>query len=821
MTHSSDLGRVDNSVLFSESEDGSETLKPRLQEHHDYILITEYGWKIIVDRFGGGPEVKRQVIALGGAVQQEVVEIYPLTLTFMRGTQQVRASFSKCDTVRTMQQRANELLKIAPNEHVQYWNYLGGTRQEQLDQPDRTLYEAQLEDEQQILIDTAEQLSRDLNQGSDSSLRPVTRRGCVGLTNMGNTCFMNSALQCLSHVTALREYFLTGQYRADVNTRNPLGVGGKLAHEYSALMAQLWHDASPVSAVLPRSVKWTVQEHAPQFRGYNQHDAQELLAYLLDALHEDVNRVRDKPYLEVADLLYRAGQLPSRPTLSLRAREAWMRHVMRNNSALVEQFQGLFSSTVTCPACSTVSITFDPFMYLSLPLPRTRTAHLVTRVIICSDTGVSLTRVTFRNLTAQSMKVIDLKQRVISTLTLEHVTSSQLTVTRVNPRTQMITRVLADEDPITRLLNIEDDIYIYHVTPVNLTPVSHAPAMDMAGMSVGLTPLVEATAQQGNYLLRSVPDDTLTPVNNVTVSIVYRVLKPFKYQSLSLFSAESRAPADWQWEYRPVLFPVLVVLPRAKYSYVQLVKICELKLRAVLAIPSTTQLNLAVALVDMNTGHTTDLSRDWHSSRAVQLTSEVYLAVDLDLRLYNNKVFAVKPFVDVAVGEENKSRASLYDCLNLFTSEEQLSSDNLWRCPTCKDFKPASKKMELWQAPPVLVVHLKRFAFSGMYRSKLDDVIEFPLRNLDLSGYVQDHTALQLSADSAERVVAPSYDLFAVANHYGGMGGGHYTAMAYHSEQQQWYHYDDASVQPIAVEDVAQTVVSPAAYILFYKRREV
>jgi ubiquitin C-terminal hydrolase len=53
------------------------------------------------------------------------------------------------------------------------------------------------------------------------------------------------------------------------------------------------------------------------------------------------------------------------------------------------------------------------------------------------------------------------------------------------------------------------------------------------------------------------------------------------------------------------------------------------------------------------------------------------------------------------------------------------------------------------------------------------------------------------------------------------MGGGHYTAMAYHSEQQQWYHYDDASVQPIAVEDVAQTVVSPAAYILFYKRHEV
>lgn len=58
-------------------------------------------------------------------------------------------------------------------------------------------------------------------------------------------------------------------------------------------------------------------------------------------------------------------------------------------------------------------------------------------------------------------------------------------------------------------------------------------------------------------------------------------------------------------------------------------------------------------------------------------------------------------------------------------------------------------------------------------------------------------------------------------NHYGGMGGGHYTAMAHHAELQQWFHYDDATVQPIATEDVQRSVVSPAAYILFYKRREV
>lgn len=71
--------------------------------------------------------------------------------------------------------------------------------------------------------------------------------------------------------------------------------------------------------------------------------------------------------------------------------------------------------------------------------------------------------------------------------------------------------------------------------------------------------------------------------------------------------------------------------------------------------------------------------------------------------------------------------------------------------------------MELWQAPTVLVVHLKRFAVSGLSRSKLDDAIEFPLRGLDLTGYVQDHSMLQLEADVAECVVPPVYDLFAVA----------------------------------------------------------
>lgn len=45
----------------------------------------------------------------------------------------------------------------------------------------------------------------------------------------------------------------------------------------------------------------TISKYAPQFNGFQQHDSQELLAFLLDGLHEDLNRVHDKPYLELKD----------------------------------------------------------------------------------------------------------------------------------------------------------------------------------------------------------------------------------------------------------------------------------------------------------------------------------------------------------------------------------------------------------------------------------------------------------------------------------------------------------------------------------------
>jgi ubiquitin carboxyl-terminal hydrolase 4/11/15 len=110
---------------------------------------------------------------------------------------------------------------------------------------------------------------------------------------------MNSALQCLSATVPLTDYFLSAKYLSEINLDNPLGTKGELVQEYSGLLKQLW--SSRIGVFSPRDFKTCLGKFAEQFSGYSQHDSQELLAYLLDGLHEDLNRIPKKPYVEIKD----------------------------------------------------------------------------------------------------------------------------------------------------------------------------------------------------------------------------------------------------------------------------------------------------------------------------------------------------------------------------------------------------------------------------------------------------------------------------------------------------------------------------------------
>jgi hypothetical protein len=180
---------------------------------------------------------------------------------------------------------------------------------------------------------------------------------------------MNAGLQCLLHTTELTHHFLRGFYKKDLNPDNPLGCKGKLAEAFNLLVDQAHSHSSSWSiprdqwgyarnSVSPHYVKRRVAAFSTQFEGFNQHDSQELICFLLDGIHEDLNRVKKKPYVENV-----VGDGTNDTDV---AREAWDRYKLRNDSFVVDTFHGQMRSRVTCTECHNMSVSFDPSMYLGL-----------------------------------------------------------------------------------------------------------------------------------------------------------------------------------------------------------------------------------------------------------------------------------------------------------------------------------------------------------------------------------------------------------------------------------------------------------------------
>lgn len=134
--------------------------------------------------------------------------------------------------------------------------------------------------------------------------------------------------------------------------------------------------------------------------------------------------------------------------------------------------------------------------------------------------------------------------------------------------------------------------------------------------------------------------------------------------------------------------------------------------------------------------------------------------------------------------QHRRSRGiTLEECLDEFERAEVLSEQDMWYCPRCKEHRRASKKFDLWKTPDYLICHLKRFSSSGWRRDKLDVLVDFPIEGLDLSSRV-----IQ-KEDGKEEI----YDLIGVDDHYGGLGGGHYTAYAKNFVDGRWYNYNGMS----------------------------
>jgi ubiquitin carboxyl-terminal hydrolase 4/11/15 len=794
-------------------------------------------------------------------------------------------------------------------------------------------------------------------------------KGTVGLTNLGNTCYMNSALQCIRATEELTAFFLENRWKAELNSDNPLGHNGSIAKTYAGFLDAVYQPGQ--SSFAPRNFKMVLSKCGPQFSGYGQQDSQEFMSFLVDALHEDLNRVHKKPYTENPDS---DDKTVNDPEAVKALGEIYRKNFRaRNDSVVMDLFNGFYKNTMVCPDCDKVSITFDPYSLLTLQLP-----------IEHSWQGL----ITFFPLYGKPVHIeIDMDKHATIRAMKEFVASR---IPGTTPKRMMMAevfghkffRTVEDKQTIMEVnIGVRDDMLIYELddVPTNfpspkrktkkmrsmlsvnydteeddmpegdspfserlMVPVFHRAQINNYGASKSLvlTPsfitLTREEAQDYDEVYRkvlgqaailttkdifadapvddeSVEQDTVITTEEDASSTAEPSIQARSVESedgiVDITMAgndeiESEAPRLNFLRPKPPgmetgesIPPQLRDLFELKYipagnemiqtgwsnfeqsrNYPTVVSRIPTPPRRMSTQSSTSQSPIASSessdvdeVPDFATSATNSFAnevesepedgamfsvkpsssrnnkankknknrnhnrnkpkytysgkkskqqRPLHNSFANRRTSEsseTTTEVQTDgnpalIRLgeaivvdWNSDAYfelfggsndqgdearkAVELLPDKELEEKKQKRTvrkkhgvTLDECFAETAKGEILTEENAWYCNRCKELRMASKQLEIWTAPDILVVHLKRFSAQRQFRDKIDVLVDFPTEGLDLTGKVG------LTEDKDM-----TYDLFAVDNHYGGLGGGHYTAFAKNFIDGTWYEYNGKS----------------------------
>ena len=631
-------------------------------------------------------------------------------------------------------------------------------------------------------------LKKDLN----NFFEPEQLKGMVGLENLGNTCYMNSALQCLSNTFDLTKYFLLKYYMNDINRGNKLGSNGKIVNEYYNLIKSMWCGKEP--KIAPKEFISKFQNEKKQLAGYRQQDSQEFLSLLLDQLHEDLNRISNKPYIELLE------KQPNEDDITA-SKRWWDLHKKREDSIIIDLFNGQLKSVTTCQVCGKSSITYDPFMFLCLPLPKAK-MHLLLK-IIC---GIECKLFNFDY--SENSTLSDLKNKAMDFIKMIKQSNTayfDLEIVLLDKNKKIIEIIQINEKSknnkgkmqLCNFLVNKNEIIFYE---------KNIYSNEKDYIDIFVYPIEKQTPVMEGYI-------QLTSLYFFAYPLYFQVKKSIKikefsdkvYERLEALNFYSEKISNYKKDFSKILDLNIIHGKETKkegfttwFSIEDKCKYCR-----------KSNEKLFYCSISNFTSDEQILENSFHKFKKPLIllaTSECYnKSGDSFIYLEANTFINNSDSMGGMYGDN----INLKDCLDLYGEDINLTDEDMWYCSQCQKHQISKQKLQIYKSPIYLIVQIKRFNINKKYGcetifngEKNNTFVSYPIKDFNLSEYIVGPEKNNIK-----------YDLYGVIQHFGSLNGGHYTAIC--KNDNNWVIYNDSKL------DFIDNPVTNNAYILFYKRKDL
>ena len=636
----------------------------------------------------------------------------------------------------------------------------------------------------------------------DSLLTKNVNHGVCGGHNLGNTCFMNSSIACLSNCSELTAYFLTEKFKQNINKKNKQGLQGKLAYAWYDLLKQYWTTKTRTGD--PSAVKSTVAKKVKKFAGYGQQDSNEFMTEFLSILNEDLNKSDKKEYKELKEKGQDETELDC-------AKRFWDLHLKRNDSIITDLFCGLLKSNVVCSECGFNNITFDPFNTLTLAIPNRN--YIKERIDKYMDTSLFYIpkycfgkSCTLAIHVPKDIKYKDLGQEINKLDKFGYKLDKLIYIKVSDSKLKNIMDLNEEKGNKVEFIFAFDDLRKNENTKI-------IPLYMYKSESISAFPRIlflEENAtfaelkKQIYYYARNFITSPYTK-NEEEKDSLDNKLQHLKNNN-ELKTEEREKYINDSIELIDKEFNKIFVEDKDKEELNEYFNDFPYKITLTKTFEDTNHITLFEGKNNLESLKELNITTDEDSIKSLLENKDYCINIILK---HKSKYSIPKINLNSCVSFQGKDvgarvkEINLDDLLDYFCSDEHLEKGNEWKCGNCHKRVNITKKFSIFYVPKLLIICLKRFAKSGYGYGKDDTHINFPIENLDMGKYIcgpdKDHS---------------KYDLFAVSQHYGGCGGGHYTAVCKNIDG-NWYSYNDSSVSSTS----ASSAITSAAYVLFYRRK--